>query len=62
MVIPYQIWMLGRLNEVIDRCATDGDAVDRLLDKFPRGGELRELDRLLAGCRVQKRGGLLFSA
>jgi hypothetical protein len=28
----------------------------------PRGLELLELDALLAGCRIEKRGGRLFAA
>jgi glutathione S-transferase len=63
MVIPYQIWMLGRLCRVVTECSAAGEgAVERLLAKLPHGSELREIDRVIAGCRVQKRGALLYSA
>ncbi len=61
MVIPYQIWMLGRLGEVVSRCAGAGGSVEDLLTTLPRGEELLDIDRLIAGCRVRKAGGLLYS-
>jgi hypothetical protein len=63
MVIPYQIWMLGRLSEVVSRCtAAEGGSVEHLLGELPRGAELLDVDRLIAGCRVRKTGGLLHSS
>ncbi len=64
MVMPYQVWMLGRLARVLGECTADPagrDAALKLLEPFPRGPELLELDGLLRGCRVTKRGGRLFS-
>ncbi len=65
MVVPYQMWMLARLAREIDACRARPEgraALDPWLARFPRGRELLELDRLLAGCRVEKRGARLFSA
>ena len=64
MVIPYQIWMLGRIERVLAACTADAAgraAVEALLAEFEGGRELLELDRLLAGCRIRKEGGRLFS-
>ena len=64
MVIPYQIWMLGRIERVLAACTADAAgraAVETLLAEFEGGRELLELDRLLAGCRIRKEGGRLFS-
>ena len=36
-------------------------AIAELLDRFDRGRELLELESRLAGCRVRKEGGRLFS-
>ena len=65
MVVPYHAWMLGRLQAAIAPCldAPGGQqALGELLSAFPRGVELLELPRLLAGCTVRKEGGLLYSA
>ncbi len=64
MVMPYHVWMLQRLSDVLRECgdsASQRSAIEGLLAGFPGGGELLELDRLLGGCRVRKQGGLLFS-
>jgi glutathione S-transferase len=64
MVVPYQMWMLGRLEEVLGHCtASDAGraAVEKLLDAFPRGRELLGLDGVLAGCRVRKDGARIRS-
>jgi hypothetical protein len=64
MVVPYQIWMLQRLERVIAAAvATPGGraAIEDLLGQFDGGSELLELDALLAGCRVRKEGARLFS-
>jgi glutathione S-transferase len=65
MVIPYQIWMLGRVARVLADCTADAagrTAIEELLAGFAGGPELLELDRLLAGCRLHKVGGRLFSS
>jgi len=64
MVIPYQIWMLQRVERVLAACTTDAPgraAIEELLAGFEGGPELLELARLLAGCRIRKEGGRLFS-
>jgi glutathione S-transferase len=64
MVVPYQVWMLQRLAGVLRECTASADgraAVEGLLERFERGGELLGLDALLAGCRVRKEGGRLYS-
>ena len=65
MVVPYHAWMLGRLQAALAPCldAPGGQrALAEMLTGFPRGAELLELPRLLAGCSVRKEGGLLYSA
>jgi len=64
MVVPYQVWMLQRLADVLGDCTASAGgraAVEAFLESFERGPELLELDALLAGCRVRKEGGRLFS-
>lgn len=64
MVVPYQMWMLGRIERVLARCTRTADgraAIEELLGRFERGPELLELDRILEGCRLRKQGGRLFS-
>ena len=64
MVVPYQIWMLQRLEEAIARCAASVSgrkALEDLLGRFEGGQELLDVGVLLAGCRVRKQGGLLYS-
>ena len=64
MVIPYQIWMLQRVERVLAACtagAAGRAAIEELLTGFEGGPELLELGRLLAGCRIRKQGGRLFS-
>ena len=59
MVVPYQIWMLDRIE-----CAmvnTDTDVLSDWLERFESGGEILELGSRLEGCRVRKDGGRLFS-
>ena len=59
MVVPYQVWMLCRLQDVLLRC--DQKALETLLAKIPNGVALLELGELLAGCRVVRREARLFS-
>ena len=64
MVLPYHVWMLGRLERVLEACTAvraGREAVEKLLAEFSRGPELLQLARLLHGCRVRKERGLLFS-
>jgi glutathione S-transferase len=64
MVIPYQIWMLQRVERVLAACTANAAgraAIEELLAGFEDGPELLELARLLAGCRIRKEGGRLFS-
>ena len=64
MVVPYQMWMLQRLESAIARVCEDPGSRDSLADwlgTFPGGRELLELDALLAGCRVRKEGARLYS-
>ncbi len=65
MVVPYQVWMLERIERVLDRCVARPEgrkAVEELLGRFPRGPELLELGDRLQGCRVVKEAGRLRSA
>jgi glutathione S-transferase len=64
MVIPYQVWMLQRIADVVRVAAgTEGGraSLESLLSEFERGAELLEIDALLEGCLVQKDGARLFS-
>ncbi|MEZ4219091.1 MAG: glutathione S-transferase family protein [Myxococcota bacterium] len=64
MVVPYQTWMLQRLERAIDAaCAAPGGraALEAFLAPFPGGLELLELGPLLDGCRLRKEGARLFS-
>ena len=64
MVMPYQVWMLGRLERVLEQCTASPAgraAIEQLLEAFPRGRELLDLAGLLSGCRVRKQGGRLSS-
>ena len=64
MVVPYQIWMLQRLERVLAACTASESGraeVEGLLSQFACGTELLELGGLLAGCRVRKEGARLFA-
>ena len=64
MVVPYQVWMLQRLASQIELCIEDDErleSVASLLQAYPGGEDLLELDRLLEGARVRKIGGRLFA-
>jgi glutathione S-transferase len=64
MVVPYQIWMLGRLLPVLDECRASAKgraAIESLLAPFPGSERFLELERALRGCRLRKEGGLLYS-
>lgn len=64
MVIPYQIWMMQRLESVIGQVLQSDpgrSAMEDFAVPFARGSELLELSKLLEGCRVRKEGALLFA-
>jgi hypothetical protein len=63
MVSAYQVWMLTRIADVLDKCFAGGgrESLASWLEQFPRGAELLDLRDLLATCPVEKRGGLIFS-
>jgi glutathione S-transferase len=64
MALPIQAWMLQRTASVLAECrATPAgeSAVDALLAGFPNGADFAQLDRHLAGIRIRKQGGRLFS-
>lgn len=59
MVVPYQMWMLGRLQAVLDQA--DSARVTSLLERIPGGPALFELGDRLSGCRVRKQDARLYS-
>jgi len=64
MVVPYHVWMLQRLSEVLRACtatARGSDAVEAMLGRLDGGLALLDLEQKLSGCRVRKVGGRLFS-
>lgn len=64
MVVPYQMWMLQRIERALAPALADAharDVLDRWLERFEDGPALLELDARLAGCRLEKRGARLFS-
>lgn len=64
MVVPYHVWMLQRLSDVIRECVSKESGrteIESLLSAFPSGGELLHLDAALDGCRVRKVGGRIFA-
>ena len=64
MVVPYQMWMLGRLHEVLTRAVASPagrGAVEELLGRIAGGSDLLTLRDRLAGCRVVKRESRIHS-
>lgn len=64
MVVPYQIWMLNRLESAMEAVMGSDEgrsSVADLLEAFPEGDRMMELETLLSGCRIEKRGGKFFS-
>ena len=59
MVVPYQMWMLDRLEAAL--ADADPTSLRDWLARFERGEEILELDTRLEGCRVRKDGGRLVS-
>jgi hypothetical protein len=65
MVVPYQVWMLQRIADVIRDCtrSAEGHArIEALLGAFPNGAALLRLDAALARCRVRKVGGRIYAS
>jgi glutathione S-transferase len=65
MVLPYHVWMLQRLAAALRGCRRTpaGDAaIEAMLGRLDGGRALLDLDAKLAGCRVRKQGGRIFSA
>ena len=64
MVVPYQIWMLGRIAEAMAPCLADAASFGELarwLARFEGGQEMLDLDARLEGARVEKRDARLYS-
>jgi hypothetical protein len=64
MVVPYQVWMLQRVADELRACTESSKgraSIATLLTPLQDGASLLELEDLLAGCRVRKAGGRLFS-
>ena len=64
MVIPYQIWMLQRVEAALDRATSwpaGRESIEKFLAQFPRGSEILNLADILQGCRVRKEQALLYS-
>lgn len=64
MVMPYQVWMLCRIESVLADCTGSPEgraAIEALLSQLPDGKELLELPQRLEGCRVRKEAGRLHS-
>ena len=65
MVTGYHLWMLQRLQKVVEECASTGPgeaSVRELLERVPEGLRLLSLGQKLAECPVRKEGGLAFLA
>ena len=54
MVVPYQVWMLQRLEPTVHH---GGPSVAALLARFEGAATLSALGKDLAGCRLRKIGG-----
>ena len=64
MVVPYQIWMLQRIEEAMAPALARPDArsgLESLVSGFRDGTEILDLGSRLDGCRVRKEGARLFS-
>ena len=64
MVVPYQIWMLGRIADAMAPCLAETasrDALEAWLSGFEGGTDLLGLDDWLEGARVEKRDARLHS-
>ena len=64
MVVPYQIWMLQRLEGVLNqaRSTSQGEqAISHFLSHWTNGSQLLDLSEMLKACRVKKEGARLYS-
>ncbi|NQZ97821.1 MAG: glutathione S-transferase family protein [Myxococcales bacterium] len=64
MVVPYQLWMLQRVERALADCTASISgraAIEGFLAGFDGGAELLDLASLLAGCRIRKQGARLYS-
>jgi len=62
MVTAHHAWRLQRLSEAIAACGPAGRrAAEELVSAFPGAEGFLALEQRLAGCRVRKQGGRLFS-
>jgi len=64
MVVPYHVWMLQRLADVLRDCVRSEvgrGRIDAVLSQLPNGLKLLRLDDELLGCRVRKVGGRIFA-
>jgi len=64
MVVPYQIWMLGRLERAMAPSLAASEsraALASMLASWPEGDSLLDLAARLSGCRIRKQGARLFS-
>jgi glutathione S-transferase len=59
MVVPYQIWMLQRLNNAMQSMASN--SWHDWIVQFKNGAQFIKLNEKLAGVEIEKRGGLLYS-
>jgi glutathione S-transferase len=65
MVVPYQFWMLDRIERAIRPALADPASRRTLagwLGRFRDGEALLDLDRFLDGCRIRKEGARLYAA
>jgi hypothetical protein len=60
MVVPYQMWMLQRVEAAMRGC--DTATLTHWLSAFRHGEDMLTLHALLNDCRVKKQGGLLYSS
>ncbi len=64
MVVPYQIWMLGRLERAMAPSLASSQSrasLASMLAGWPGGRDLLDLAERLEGCRIRKQGARLFS-
>ncbi len=64
MVVPYQMWMLDRIEHAMAPAVARQNgrsALESLVGGFDGGRDVLDLSKHLDGCRVRKEGGRLFS-
>jgi glutathione S-transferase len=65
MVVPYQAWMLERIEKALAPSLANVEGritLEALAGRFPGGPEILDLPARLDGCRVRKEGARIFSA